>query len=79
MSLPFSPASSQCEAWLTSIAVMSRDELVAQFRAYPAPFPIDFSDEFLRDQSLDKLRHVFAGLVMHCGVPPVRTCYSIAA
>jgi hypothetical protein len=55
---------------ITRIAELDRDELVHQFRHYPAPFPIDFSDEFLNRQSVDKLRHVFAGLVMHCRVLP---------
>ena len=55
---------------LPAIAVMNRCELIEQFRSYPAPFPVDFSDDFLNAQSLDKLRHVFAGLVMHCRVMP---------
>ena len=60
---------------LVAIASMDRDELIEQFHNYPAPFPIDFTDEFLRAQSLDKLRHVFAGLVMHCRVAPqLRAC-----
>lgn len=55
---------------LVMIATMDREELIEQFHSYPAPFPIDFTDAFLRSQSLDKLRHVFAGLVMHCRVAP---------
>lgn len=70
MSRPFRLHSPASELWLTTIAVMSRDELVHQFRSYPAPFPIDFSDEFLAEQTLDRLRHVFAGLVLHCGIAP---------
>ena len=62
--------SSQMESWLVAIAEMGRDELVEHFHSYPAPFPVDFSDAFLRSESLDKLRHVFAGLVMHCRVAP---------
>ncbi len=56
---------------MRAIAEMDREELVYQFRHYPAPFPIDFTDDFLSRQSLDKLRHVFAGLVMHCGKMPL--------
>ena len=55
---------------LVAIASMDREALIEQFHTYPAPFPIDFTDAFLRSQSLDKLRHVFAGLVMHCRVAP---------
>ena len=75
MSLPFKPVSMRAESWLTTIAEMSREELVEQFRNYPAPFPIDFTDEFLAAQSVDKLRHVFAGLVMHCGIAPTPSGY----
>lgn len=55
---------------LVAIASMDRDELIEQFRTYPASFPIDFTEAFMRKQSLDKLRHVFAGLVMHCRIAP---------
>lgn len=72
MSRPFRPASADCERWLTQIAEMDRVELIGQFRSYPAPFPIDFTTEFLEQQSVDKLRHVFAGLVLHCGIAPRR-------
>ena len=70
MSRPFRTTAPGSESWLTTIAEMSRDELVSQFRSYPAPFPIDFTDEFLAGQTLDRLRHVFAGLVLHCGIAP---------
>ena len=80
MPYPFSAEPSPRDRSLTMIAEMDRDELIAQFRSYPAPFPIDFTDEFLREQSIDKLRHVFAGLVMHCGIAPTRPMsYAMAA
>jgi hypothetical protein len=62
--------SQEIESWLTAIASMSREELIEQFHTYPAPFPVDFTDAFLRSQPVDKLRHVFAGLVLHCRVEP---------
>ncbi len=62
--------SEQLGSWLAAIATMSRDELIEQFHTYPAPFPVDFTDAYLRSQSLDKLRHVFAGLVLHCRIEP---------
>ena len=70
MSRPVRFSAADCDAWLTMIAEMSRDDLVLQFRSYPAPFPIDFTDEFLASHSLDRLRHIFAGLVLHCGIAP---------
>jgi hypothetical protein len=60
----------QLESWLAAIASMSRDELIEQFQTYPAPFPVDFTEAYLRSQSIDKLRHVFAGLVLHCRIEP---------
>jgi hypothetical protein len=78
MSRPFKITSPASESWLTMIAEMDREELIAQFRTYPAPFPVDFTDDFLRGQSIDKLRHVFAGLVMHCGIAPKRAITSSA-
>jgi hypothetical protein len=62
--------SNQLNDVLVAIATMGRDDLIEQFHSYPAPFPIDFTDAFLQSQSLDKLRHVFAGLVMHCRIAP---------
>jgi len=53
-----------------TIGQLSRVELVEQFRIYPAPFPIDFTDAFLASQSVEKLRHVFFGLCLHCGAEP---------
>ncbi|MFT3786835.1 MAG: hypothetical protein QM770_11820 [Tepidisphaeraceae bacterium] len=61
---------SEIDELMRMIAEMDRDELIDQFRSYPAPFKVDFTDEFLASQSLDKLRHVFAGLCMHCGRMP---------
>lgn len=55
---------------LVTIASMDRQTLIDQFHTYPAPFPIDFSDDFLEAQPIDRLRHVFAGLVMHCRIVP---------
>jgi hypothetical protein len=60
----------QIDELITTIAEMDREELIYQFRHYPAPFPIDFTDEFMKQQSIDKLRHVFAGLCMHVGKLP---------
>lgn len=60
----------QLESWLAAIASMSSEELIDQLHNYPAPFPVDFTDAYLRSQPIDKLRHLFAGLVMHCRIPP---------
>lgn len=54
----------------TWIASMDREELIQQFRQYPAPFKVDFDDRFLATQSVEKLRHVFFGLCLHTGRMP---------
>lgn len=54
----------QVEKLVTLVASLDRDELVEQFRTYPARFPVDFSDEFLRKTSLDRLRHIFLAMCL---------------
>jgi hypothetical protein len=61
----------ELDDWVRQIAEMPREQVIELFRTYPAPFPIDFSDAFLRQQTTDKLRHVLAGLVMHCRKRPM--------
>ena len=51
---------------LVEIAEMDRGDLIQQLKNFDAPFPIDFTADFLATQSLDRLRHIFAGLVMQC-------------
>lgn len=63
-------APEQLDELMNRIQSMDRDELIRQFRDYRAPFPIDFTDDFLKQQSIEKLRHVFAGLCIHCGRLP---------
>ena len=63
----------QIDELIDRITHMDRDELIHQFASYPAPFPVDFSREFLERQELDKLRHVFFGLCMHTGKLPCAT------
>ncbi len=55
-------ASHQLERLMCLVASMQRDALVEQFRHYRANFPLDFSDEFLRSTSLDRLRHIFVAV-----------------
>jgi hypothetical protein len=32
--------------------------------AYPAPFPIDFTDDFLQHTPVERLRHIFVALCL---------------
>lgn len=67
----------QIDELIQVISHLDRDELVRQFHVYPAPFPIDFTDDFLRSQPVEKLRHVLFGLCMHVGRLP--ECTAMAA
>lgn len=49
---------------------MDRDELIARLRTFDAPFPIDFTDQYLQNIPIEQLRHVFAGLCIHCNRLP---------
>ncbi|HEY8749424.1 MAG TPA: hypothetical protein VIM11_15675 [Tepidisphaeraceae bacterium] len=57
-------ASDQVEEMICLVAAMDRDALIDQFRSYRATFPLDFTDEFLGDAPLDRLRHIFIGLCL---------------
>jgi len=64
--------SEQIDQLIELVSDMNRDELIHQFETYPAPFPVDFSRDFLERQEIEKLRHVFFGLCMHTGKLPKR-------
>jgi hypothetical protein len=38
--------------------------LLEQFKTYPTRFPIDFSPEFLANQPLERLRHIFLAMCL---------------
>jgi hypothetical protein len=54
----------QIEELVTLVASMDHDTLVERFRSYPARFPIDFTDDFLRRTPLDRLRHIFVAMCL---------------
>ena len=47
------------------IAVMGRDGLVEILRALDCSFSIDFTDEYLKNLSLDRLRHLVLAACLH--------------
>jgi hypothetical protein len=56
--------SEQIEELITLVAAMDHRTLVERFRTYPARFPIDFTDDFLRRTPLDRLRHIFVAMCL---------------
>jgi hypothetical protein len=49
----------QVEELITVVSVLDKPALVKQIQQYPARFPVDFTAEFLDNQPLDCLRHLF--------------------
>jgi len=57
-------ATDQVEEMICLVAAMDRPALVEHFRDYRGTFPLDFTDEFLANTSLDRLRHIFVALCL---------------
>lgn len=62
--------SQQVEELIGLVFAMDRAALIHQFRNYPARFPLDFSDEFLRTTSLERLKHIFVAICLQSGQLP---------
>ena len=56
--------SHQIDDLLTLVSVLDRPALIDQFHHYQANFPVDFTDQFLTDLPLDRLRHIFVAMCM---------------
>ena len=58
--------SNQVEELICVVSAMDREALADQFRAYRATFPVDFTDEFLQNAPVERLRHIFVALCLQC-------------
>jgi hypothetical protein len=56
----------QIEELITVVSTLDRAALLQHFRQFPASFPIDFTSEFLDHQPMDRLRHWFVAMCLHC-------------
>lgn len=54
----------QVEDLVTFVSSLDRDDVIHEFRRFPATFTVDFSDEFFRSQPLERLRHIFLALCL---------------
>ena len=54
----------QVEELICLVSAMDRDGLIHHFRNYKASFPVDFTADFLTDQPIDRLRHIFVALCL---------------
>jgi hypothetical protein len=68
----------QIEELICMVAALDRETLIGKFSAYRASFPIDFTTEFLDTEPLDRLRHIFIAMCLHCQRLP-ETATSTAA
>jgi hypothetical protein len=56
------------ESHVRRIAVMDRQGLVEFIQGLRCNFKLDFTDEFLNDVSLERLRHIATGAMLHSAV-----------
>ncbi len=66
--------SHQVEQLICLVSSLDRDAIKNQFENYPSGFPVDFTEDFLASQPLDRLKHIFVALClqnqrMPAGVP----------
>ena len=47
------------------IAELSRRQVLERLEQIHCTFPLDFDEQFLADQTLDKLRHILLAAAMH--------------
>jgi hypothetical protein len=56
--------SHQVEELMGVVSALDRKALIQQFESYPAKFPVDFTQDFLRSASVDRLRHIFVAMCL---------------
>lgn len=56
--------SHQVEQLICLVSSLDRAALRDQFENYRSAFPIDFSDDFLASQPLERLKHIFVALCL---------------
>jgi len=59
-------ADEKLEELLTLVSSLDRAALARQFRTYQASFPVDFTDEFLDQLDIERMRHIFVALCLQC-------------
>jgi hypothetical protein len=56
--------SQQVEDLIAAVASMDRQTIVDEMLDFRGPFPVDFTPQYLRGLSIDRLRHVYVALCM---------------
>lgn len=52
----------QVEELICMVSAMPRDVLIDRFLTFRGAFPVDFTPEFLSNQPVDRLQHIFVAL-----------------
>jgi hypothetical protein len=58
-------SSKNIEHTTTSIAALSRDELKRRIKNFKGRFKLDFTDDYLNNLSVDKLRHILLAALIN--------------
>ena len=64
--------SHQVEQLICLVSSLDRDALKRHFQTYPSGFPLDFTEEFLTSQPLERLKHIFVALCLQNQRMPVQ-------
>ncbi|OHB59558.1 MAG: hypothetical protein A2173_03930 [Planctomycetes bacterium RBG_13_44_8b] len=51
----------------TSIATLGRDELKEQIKNFKGRFKLDFTEDYLNNLSVDRLRHILLAALINAG------------
>jgi hypothetical protein len=57
-------AENQVEELISLVSALDRNVLIDQFRCYRASFPVDFTRDFLEQQSTEQLQHLFVAMCL---------------
>ena len=56
------------ERTYSELTVMTRAQVVDELMNFPGAAPLDFTREFVANQSLDQLKHILAAARMHISI-----------
>lgn len=61
----------EIEDLLCLVASLDRASLIEQFKTCHTSFPLDFTDEFLRNTPLERLKHIFVAICLQSHQNPL--------
>jgi hypothetical protein len=67
-------APQQIEELICLVSSLDRNGLQQQFQSYRGNFPVDFNPEFLANQPVERLRHIFLARCLQVQRMPEMAC-----